>query len=69
MTLTDIEGALNRVPFIPFDIRLDNGRVLPVPHPDFLSLNADKRTAVIAEGANFRVVDLERVVSLTFRPE
>jgi len=69
MTQTNIEGALNRVPFMPFDICLENGRVLHIPHPDFLSLDANKRTAVVAEGANFRVIDMEHVVSLQFRPD
>ncbi len=69
MTLTDIDGALHRVPFVPFDICLDNGRVFHVPHPDFLSLDSSKRTAVVAEGANFRVIDLERVASISFRLE
>jgi hypothetical protein len=69
MTLTDIEGALHRVPFLPFNICLENGRVLQVPHPDFLSLDANQHTAVVAEGSNFRVIDLEQIVSLTLRSD
>jgi hypothetical protein len=69
MTLTDIEGAVYRAPFLPFDIRLDNGRVLHVPHPDFISLDTVKRTAVVAEGSNFLVIDVDRVTSLTIRSE
>jgi hypothetical protein len=67
MTLTDIESALHNTPFVPFDLAMENGRVLHVPHPDFLLLDAGKQTAVIADDEHFRVLDLQRVLSITFR--
>ena len=61
MTLTDIEGALNKCPFVPFDIHLESGRVVPIPHPEFLLLDENKATAVIVDGARFRVIDVEQI--------
>jgi hypothetical protein len=67
MTVTDIESALHSTPFVPFDLVMENGRVLHVPHPDFLFLNPGKHSAVVAEGEHFRVLDLQSVHALMFR--
>ncbi len=67
MTLTDIQSALRHSPFVPFDILTENGRVVRVPHPDFLLLEADQTTALIAEGDRFVVVDVRQIQALRFR--
>ena len=65
MTTTNIEDALNRVPFVPFDIHLDNGKVIHVRHTDFLLFSESKRTIVVVEGERFHIVDIEHISSLS----
>ncbi len=47
--------------------RRADGRSIPVPHPEFVSFNPKGRTAVVMdERDGFEVVDLPRVVWLSF---
>jgi hypothetical protein len=66
MTLTDIEDALRRAPFIPFNIEIENGRIVHIPHPDFLLLTAGETTAWAAEGNRFVAVHLGQIHALRF---
>jgi hypothetical protein len=70
MTIESLERAQKAQPFRPFSFRLAAGRSIPVPHPEFLAFNGRGRTAVVTdEGDGFDVVDLLRVVSLSFEGE
>jgi len=42
MVPKDLEAFLKAARFRPFDIRLNDGRAIPVPHPDFASLSPNK---------------------------
>ncbi len=66
MLTINIEDALNKVPFVPFDVHIDNGRNVHVRHPDFVLFSETKRTAVIVEGERFHIVDVEHVSSISF---
>lgn len=66
MLTINIEDALNKVPFVPFDLHLDNGRTIHVRHTDFVLFSESKRTAVIAEGERFHIVDVEHVSAISF---
>jgi hypothetical protein len=38
---------LNTHPFKPFALRLADGALIPVPHPDFVFLSQGGRTAIV----------------------
>ena len=61
----DIRELLAARPFVPFDIHLADGRLLPVEHPEFLSQSPAGRCigVGIADGV-IEIVDLLLVVSL-----
>lgn len=70
MTIETLTRAHTAHPFRPFAFRLADGRMLPVPHPEFLAFNGRGRTAIVTdEGDGFEVVDLLLVVSLSFEGE
>ena len=48
MDIGGIREALHKQPFEPFELRLADGRSLPVRHPDFVALGT-RRIVVIAE--------------------
>jgi hypothetical protein len=56
--------ALHKAPFRPFDLHLDNGRVIRIKHPDLVFFNESKTTAVIADGEHLHIVDLDHVSNL-----
>jgi hypothetical protein len=65
MKAVNLLDVLNKARFKPFDLCLDNGRMLRVKHPDRVLLNEPKTTAVIADGEHLHIVDLDHVSSLT----
>ena len=70
MTVKSLDRRNKASPFRPFALRLVDGRTVPVPHPEFLSVNPRGRTAVVMdERDGFEVVDLPLVVSLCFEGE
>lgn len=65
MTVANIEEALNRTPFAPFELHLDNGRTVPVKHPDFLMFSENRRTVIVTEGERFIIADVDHISALT----
>jgi hypothetical protein len=65
MTTVNIEDALNKTPFAPFDIHIDSGKTVHVRHPDFLLFSESKKTVVIVEGERLHIVDVEHISSLS----
>lgn len=63
MDIAGIREALHKQPFEPFNIRLADGRSLPVPHPDFVALTP-RRAIVGAEDDSWSVVEPLLIVSL-----
>jgi hypothetical protein len=48
MKLEQIRIAHHAAPFLPFTIRMADGRGFLIPHPDFLFLAPDGRTVFVA---------------------
>jgi hypothetical protein len=65
-----IRDAIDRKPFQPFKLELDNGRSLHVPHRDFIFLSPAGNTAVVIEvapeGEHTYIVDVEHVTKIKF---
>jgi hypothetical protein len=65
MDLQGIREALHRQPFAPFNIRLADGRKLPVRHPDFVAVGP-RRAIVIGPDNSWSVVEPLLIVSLDY---
>jgi len=63
MDITGVRDALHSQPFVPFTIRLADGRSLPVPHPDFVALTP-RRVIVGAADDTWSVLEPLLIVSL-----
>jgi hypothetical protein len=67
VTKEAIQTNLRAQPFKPFSLRFTDGKLIPVPHPDFIALSQGGRTAIVTgEGENFSIVDLGLVTTLEF---
>ncbi len=67
MTKQAVEERLHAQPFKPFALRLTDGSLVPVPHPDFMLLSQGGRTAVInTEGESLKILDLALVTAIEF---
>jgi hypothetical protein len=65
MTIDKIIEFWKRQPFSPFDIRVSDGRVYTVDHPDFLMRSRDNKTITFTTEDNREVViDMAHVTSL-----
>jgi len=65
MTVEKIMEFWKRQPFAPFDIRVSDGRVYTVDHPDFLMRSRDNKTVTFTTEDNREVIiDLSHVTSL-----
>jgi hypothetical protein len=66
MTVEQLRRAYNAQPFQPFEIYLADGRVLHVPHRDFMLLppTAARTFGVADEHGVIETIDLLLVVSL-----
>ena len=65
MTKEAIQSTLHAQPFRPFQLRLTDRTVVPVPHPDFVVVSQGGRTAIInTEGEKFSIVDLGLVTTI-----
>jgi len=61
---TTIAKVLRKRKFIPFDLILDNARVIPVKHPECVMFNQAKTVAIVADGEHLHMVDLDHVASI-----
>jgi len=61
-----LKDRLNEQPFRGFGLRMPDGRILPVPHPEFISIEPDEeRTVIVWKGnGGYWTVDLELVSDL-----
>ena len=49
----------------PFSLRLADGTLVPVPHPEFIWLMRDGKTAVVnLSGSDVKFIDIELVIAL-----
>jgi hypothetical protein len=66
MTADALRQKLEAEPFQPFQMRMPDGRVLAVPHPEFISVAPTGRIAIVwkGEGERYSTVDLLLVSDL-----
>lgn len=64
MTREAVFSTLHAQPFKPFALRLTDGSLVPVPHPDFIVLSQGGRTAVNTGGESFAIIDLGLVTAI-----
>ena len=68
MTVEQLKKIHQARPFLPFDIYLADGRVVPVDHPELLLINPPGRTiAVAVPDGTIEIIDLLLVTSLKGR--
>jgi hypothetical protein len=67
MDIAGVREALHRLPFEPFEIRLADGRALPVSHPDFVALGT-RRIVVVNENDQTSIIEPLLIVSLDSMP-
>lgn len=63
MNIAGVRETLHKQPFVPFVMRLADGRSLAVPHPDFVALTP-RRVIVGAEDDSWSIVEPLLIVSL-----
>lgn len=63
-----IREATHHQPFQPFTLRLADGRVLPIPHPDFIAIAPNGRRVAVFSPTDSALSILEPllIVSLEF---
>ena len=66
MNVQEIEDALGPTPFVPFEVHLDNGKVVLVPHHDSLLFNERKTAVVVASGGRLHIMAVDHITSLSF---
>ncbi len=66
MTSDALKDHLQRKPFRAFGLRMPDGRLLPVPHPEFVSLDPNEERTVLVwkKNGGHWMMDLERVSDL-----
>jgi hypothetical protein len=71
MQLSDIRSAKDAGPFRPFSLELDDGRSIPVRHPDAIAWRGSPAQFVLVMiGADrWEVVPLSAIRSLALTPE
>lgn len=70
MTIEKVRDVLHANPFVPFSIRLADGRSIPVLHQDFASASQTGRSLHIFHGPNdaSSFVDVVLVTALEMNP-
>ena len=65
MTIEQLRSVHRAAPFRSFTLHLADGRLLSVPHPDFLFITPAGRTAIVAhQDDSFSVIDLLLVTEI-----
>ena len=68
MDLNSVREALHREPFVPFDLRLADGRTISVGHPEFVAVHP-RIIIVVAEDSSWKVVEPLLIVSIDYPPK
>ena len=67
VTIEQFRTTQKAQPFVPFTIRLADGREYYIKHPDFVSSHPQGRTVIVykpGENGDFEILDLLLVVGL-----
>ncbi len=68
MTIEKLRAVREANPFQPFTVHLADGRSLPVPHRDYLSMSpGGSRTVIIyGKGEDCSIIDVYLITELAF---
>ena len=71
MTIEKVRELVNAEPFVPFVMRLADGRQIPVQHPDFVSSSQTGRILHVFHGPNDAsiFIDILLVTALELKNE
>jgi hypothetical protein len=70
MNSNQFRNELKKEPFEPFSIKVTSGDVLDVIHPDFAMISPEGDVVIVFDrNNNYKVVDMEHVVTLTPKRE
>ena len=47
MDIGGVRDVMNRQTFLPFQLRLADGRAMPVPHSDFITISPNSRRVIV----------------------
>lgn len=65
MTIDAIKESTHAEPFHPFGLRLADGKVVKVGHPDYIAFGPKGRTVVVyGADDSFRVLDVMLITAL-----
>lgn len=65
MTIDAIKESVHTEPFHPFGMRLADGKVVKVGHPDYIAFGPKGRTVVVyGQDDSFRIVDVMLVTAI-----
>jgi hypothetical protein len=69
--LSDIKAAKDAEPFRPFSLELDDGRSIPVRHPDAIAWEGSHAQVVlvVVGAGRWEVIPLSAIRSLSITPE
>lgn len=68
MKVADIRKMRNRTPFRPFQIHLTTGEILPVSHPEQMSIpNDETQLFVIWTNRDWNLLEAAQVAQLSVR--
>jgi hypothetical protein len=66
MHIETIREAIRRTPFVPFTLRLNDGRELHIPHPEYIALS--RRNVYVVDAATDSGMFLEPVLIASLTP-
>ncbi len=67
MTIEQLRTTIKAQPFVPFTLRLADGRQYDIDHPDFISSHPHGRTVIVykpGENGDLEILDLLLVVGI-----
>lgn len=67
MTVQEIRKAYEARPFQPFELRIADGRTVPVKSPEFLAFSPKQRCVYVGLEDGLEIVDLLLVTGLKMR--
>ena len=70
MTIDQVRGPYQAVPFQPFLMHLADGRQVPVVHRDFIMASPNGQNVIVYQPDNsFNIIDLFLLTALEVKPE
>ena len=65
MNIDKIREAMHRQPFLPFNVRMVDGRTYEVKHPDFISTSRSGRFVYVDDDDGHHILDVRMIPQLT----